>query len=540
MAINCKKYIENFLKIKDKNSQIIPFILNEPQLELYNTIKRLKQEHKPVRIIILKARQMGFSTLTEGILFKEVVTRHNVSAGIITHEAKATNNLFTMSKLFYDNLPEPIKPSIKNRNAQELIFNNETNTGLNSKITCMTAGDGAGRSGTYNFLHLSEFAFWQGDKKEAYISLMQTVPKNENSMVIIESTANGYEYFKELWDMAVRGETDYIPFFIGWNKLSEYQLPYTGFELTEEEKDLQRIYNVSLEQLEWRRWCIRNNCGNDINVFKQEYPINPEEAFLSSGSCFFNKEQVIKRINELKVTPVKGQFKYSYNSITDTITDITFEESQDGYIEVLEKPKDNFPYVIGGDTSGEGSDYFVGQVLDNTSGRQVAILHKQFDADEYTRQMYCLGKWYNNALIGIEANFDTYPIKYLEKLGYRKQYIRTREDTYTGKTSKAYGFKTTSITRPLILSELQAIVNDNIELIGDKKTLNEMLVFIKNEKGRPEAQEGAHDDLVMALAIAYYIREQQENRVKIDITILQENIKKDFGVEFSDEDDEVF
>jgi hypothetical protein len=540
MPINTKKYIEAYLKIKNKNSQIIPFILNEPQQELYNKIKELKQQHKPVRILILKARQMGFSTLTEAILFKEVVTRHNVNAGIITHEAKATNNLFAMSKLYYDNLPEPIKPSIRNRNAQELFFNNENNTGLNSKITCMTAGDGAGRSGTYNFLHLSEFAFWSGDKKEAFISLMQTVPNNENSMVIIESTANGYEYFKELWDKAVRKESDFIPFFIGWNKLKEYSMPYTGFTLTEEEKALQSKYNVTLDQLEWRRWCIRNNCGGDVDVFKQEYPINPEEAFLSSGSCYFNKEKIINRINELNVSPIKGQFVYDYDSRTDTISNIRFETNENGFIELLIKPQSNYPYVIGGDTSGEGSDYFVAQVLDNTSGRQVAVLHKQFDADEYTRQVYCLGKYYNNALVGIEANFDTFPIKYLERLGYDKQFIRKKEDSFTGKINKSFGFKTDKITRPLILSELQAIVNDHIELIGDKDTLEEMLNFIKNEHGRAEAQQGAHDDLVMALAIAHYIRPQQAYDVKIDVKILQENIRKDFGASFSDEEDQVF
>ena len=532
MPINTKKYIENFLKIKDKNSKIIPFILNEPQQELYNKIKELKHEHKPVRILILKARQMGFSTLTEAILFKEVVTKHNVSAGIITHEAKATNNLFAMSKLYYDNLPEPIKPAIRNRNAQELFFNNENSTGLNSKITCMTAGDGAGRSGTYNFLHLSEFAFWNGDKKEAYISLMQTVPNNENSMVIIESTANGYEYFKELWDKAVRKESDFIPFFVGWNKLTEYQMPYTGFKLTEEEKELQNKYNVSLEQLEWRRWCIRNNCGGDIDIFKQEYPINPEEAFLSSGACYFNKEKIINRINELKVEPVKGEFVYDYDNITDKISNIRFKTSENGFITLFMMPQSNYPYVIGGDTSGEGSDYFVAQVLDNTSGRQVAVLHKQFDADEYTRQVYCLGKYYNNALVGIEANFDTFPIKYLERLGYEKQFVRKKEDSFTGKINKSFGFKTDKITRPLILSELQAIVNDHIELINDKTTLDEMINFIKNERGRAEAQQGSHDDLVMALAIAYYIRPQQDYDVKINVRVLQENIRKDFGVEF--------
>lgn len=353
MSINTKLYIEEYLKIRDKKSKIIAFKLNEPQMKLYNTIKRLKQENKPVRILVLKARQMGFSTLTEAILFKEVATKSNVTAGIITHESKATNNLFNMSKLYYDNLPEAIKPSIMNRNAQELIFNTKENTGLNSKITCMTAGNGAGRSGTYNFLHLSEFAFWEGDKKEAFISLMQTVPNTSDSMVIVESTANGFEYFKELWDKAVNKETDFIPFFVGWNELVEYQIPYTGFELTKEEIELQRMYNLSLDQLEWRRWCIRNNCGGDIQVFKQEYPINPEEAFISTGKCYFDKEILIKRIQETKnVKPIKqGYFDFNYDGLS--ISNIKWVDDSDGAIKIYKDVENNVPYVLSGDTSGE-------------------------------------------------------------------------------------------------------------------------------------------------------------------------------------------
>ena len=123
MNINTKKYIEEFLKIRDKNSQIIDFKLNLPQQKLYNVIKEQKKLGKPVRIIILKARQMGFSTLTEGILFKETVTKKNINTGIITHVEEATTNLFNMSKLFYNELPEGFKPQILNSNAKELIFN---------------------------------------------------------------------------------------------------------------------------------------------------------------------------------------------------------------------------------------------------------------------------------------------------------------------------------------------------------------------------------------------------------------------------------
>lgn len=145
--------------------------------------------------------------------------------------------------------------------------------------------------------------------------------------------------------------------------------------------------------------------------------------------------------------------------------------------------------------------------------------------------MYCLGIYYNTALEGIEANFSTFPIKELERLKYQKQFVREREDSYTNKPVKAYGFKTTAVTRPLILAQLQAIVNDSIGLINDKETLEEMLTFVRNEKGRPEAQDGAHDDLVMALAIAYYIRTQQDMTVKVNKQSLEYNIMKDFGFE---------
>ena len=165
-------------------------------------------------------------------------------------------------------------------------------------------------------------------------------------------------------------------------------------------------------------------------------------------------------------------------------------------------------YCIGGDTAGEGSDFFTGHVLDAKTGVQVATLRHQFDADQYTRQMYCLGKYYKDALIGIEANFDSYPIMELQRLGYLKQYTREAQDTYTGKTEKRFGFKTTSLTRPTIISKLIEIVREHCETINDKDTLEELLTIIRNEKGRIEAPEGGHDDNMMGLAIAHHIRDQ--------------------------------
>jgi phage terminase large subunit len=132
----------------------------------------------------------------------------------------------------------------------------------------------------------------------------------------------------------------------------------------------------------------------------------------------------------------------------------------------------------------------------------------QFDADQYTRQVYCLGKYYKDALIGIEANFDSYPLRELQRIGYTNQYVRQYQDTYTGKTEKRFGFKTTSLTRPTIISRLIAIVREECHKINDKDTLEELLTIVRNEKGRIEAPEGGHDDQLMGLAIAYEVREQ--------------------------------
>ena len=531
MSINTKAYIENYIKIRDKNNNIVPLELNEPQLKYYNVIKKMHQARKPIRIIILKARQMGFSTETEAIIFKNVVTHHNYNAGIVAHKEDSTANLFNMSKRMLEYLPEDIKPERKKSNAKELVFNNEQGTGLDSRMKVMTAGGkGIGRSDTFTALHLSELAFWEGDKKVTMTGLLQAVPNTPDSMIIIESTANGYEYFKEMWDRAVAGESDFYPLFIGWNELKEYSMPYTGFDLTQEERELKEQYNLTLEQLTWRRWCIKNNCSGDINQFKQEYPICPEEAFLSTGNCYFNKENIINRINTAPEPLVKGKFTCYYDGIR--IRNQKFLEQEDGNIKIYEYPQKRVPYVLGGDTAGEGSDYFTAHVINNITGKQVAVLKQQYNEIEYVKQVYCLGMFYNCALIGLENNFSTYPTQKLAELNYPNQFVRKKEDQYNNKYEKSFGFKTTSITRPYILGLLQEIVHDNIDVIQDKETLREMLTFIVNDKGRAEAEEGYHDDLVMALAISYYIRGQQDYKKserESKYKDIQEQIDKIFG-----------
>lgn len=508
MNINTKKYIENYIKIRDKKGSIVNFKLNAPQQKLYDVIKQQKKDKKPVRVIILKARQMGFSTLTESILFKDTVTKFNRRTGIITHLDTATTNLFNMSKLMLDNLPNELKPSIKNSNAKELIFDNDEGTGLKSKIKCMTAGtSGVGRSDTFDNLHLSELAFWQGDVTATLTGLFQAVPNLPDTMIIIESTANGYEKFKELWDQAVSGESDFYPLFVAWHELPEYSMPYSGFKLTKEEEELKEIYNLTNDQLEWRRWCIRNNCQGDIEQFRQEYPASPEEAFISTGRCIFDKEEIIKRLRYVPKPIKQGYFTYNEEEARkNNMTDIKWINDRSGCIKIYKVP--NVPamtkYVIGGDTAGDTlGDEFSSDVIDAKTLEQVATLEMQTDEDLYAKQMYCLGMYYGKALISLETNYSTYPQKKLEELLYPNFYIREVVDRYDKTTSKQYGFNTNKKTKPLILSHLVELVREDVSIFNSEKTLRQMLTMVKKENGKIEAEDGYHDDKVMSLAIAH-------------------------------------
>lgn len=519
---NTRLYIEHFLKIKTKESKIVPFRMNEAQRRLYALVEQLREEGKPVRIIILKARQMGFSTLTEGLIYQDTATKENVNSLIITHKDEATTNLFNMSKLFHTH--NPMRPMTRNSNAKELIFQNPSKNqkelarkpGLNSRIKCTTAGGkGVGRSDTLRNVHASEAAFWTGDAAETLSGLLQAVPSSPGTMVIIESTANGFNFFKNLWDAAKNGENDFIPFFAAWHEMNEYRMPYHGEVLTAEEIDLKKAYNLDEEQLMWRRWCIKNNCGGDIDKFHQEYPATPEEAFIATGTGVFDNKAIVLRIltTENEPTPRRGRFHYEEGRerLDDIrLRNIIFADAADGEICIFKEPEERRPYTIGGDTAGEGSDYFTAQVIDNITGEQVARLRWQrCDEDDYAKQVYCLGRYYNTALIALEVNYSTHPQKVLEYLHYPRFYVREVMDTFTGQLRKSFGFQTNSLTRPVLIASLAEYVRDNLAGIHDADTLRECLTFIRTKNGRAEAEQGEHDDLLLAFGIALMARGQQ-------------------------------
>ena len=489
-------YIQANLKIKTKDARLAPLEMNTAQSRLLDALEKQDAEGKPMRVIILKARQLGFSTITEAVIFHEAATRRNVNGLVVAHQDDSTKRLFEMTRRYYENLPDPLKPMTKASNAQEIVFDNPDknearrakNPGLHSRIRCQTAGGrGIGRGDTLRMVHLSEFAFWPGEKADTLIGILQAVPSERGTLVVIESTANGYDAFHDLWERAVRGESDFLPMFFPWFEMEEYRKPVPpGTEWTEKEQELAKRFVLDEQQLAWRRWCIANNCGGDEDKFRQEYPSYPEEAFLTSGRPVFDADALEERLQQ-ELEPVRtGQFTYDQDPANPAkIGRIRWEDRADGCVKIYEDPVRGRPYVIGGDTAGTGSDWFTGQVIDNASGRQVAVLRHQYDEDVYARQIYCLGRFYNWALLGVEVNYSTYPVKMLAMLRYPKLYVRQIPDTYKMKFREAYGWETNSRTRPLAIAGLVQAFRDDPEMVADRETLKEMKVFHYNDDHRP-------------------------------------------------------
>ncbi|MDR1574103.1 MAG: hypothetical protein LBS24_07315 [Clostridiales Family XIII bacterium] len=527
-VLNPDEYIPAFLRIRTKEGGYAKLLPNPPQTRLRAAIRAAEASGAPVRIVILKARQMGFSTYTEAEIFHRAVTGRLVRASIIAHSAEATANLYEMTRRFYDGLPDELRPSVRASNAREIVFDapltrgkgEKPGPGLGSRIRCLTAGNAtAGRSDTLTCLHVSEYAFWEGKgtttKAMILQGVLQSVPAIPRSMIVIESTANGYDEFKDLWDDASEGISGYVPLFFPWHEMPEYTMAYTGFELTAEERELKAKHGLSNDRLEWRRQCIKTNCNNDSNVFRQEYPSTPEEAFIITGSPVFDAEKITARLDELRhAAPLaSGRFAYrKKNGAVDPAT-VKWTDDERGEIRLFERPEERTPYVVGGDTAGEGSDFFTGVCLNAVTMRQAATLKHQYDEDLYAEQMFCLGMFYNRALLAPEINFSVYPVKVLQRMGYPRLFVRMAVGGMSEKAESKFGFRTDAVTRPMIIAELTEYVREHAELISDRAVLREMLDFVRNDKGRPEAREGRHDDLVIAYAIAVHVRQYQSQKL---------------------------
>lgn len=518
--------IEIAFYIVDKKRKTVPFFFNEVQKDFLEQLELLGTS-KP--FFILKGRQQGFTSVITAIQLSYAIVRKNFSGFTMANQSINTLAIFNdKARSVYDRLPAELKPHEKFNSRNELFFDK-----LNSSWRVATATDQIGRGFTFNFVHFSEVAFYECDLSTLQAGIGEAI--TSDAIQVYESTANGFNQAKDLWDS---GSCHNL--FYEWWRSPEYRSTEYEYLETNDAWLLERIKvlkdkGCDKEQITW--YCKKYDSYLDKNTIKQEYPITPIEAFISSGDCVFDKESINNQLalysgsNDLK----KGYFEYKKEAtpVTDSngtmvdvewrIKDIQFVDSKDGYITLHDMPRTKTdsrgyvthkaPYVIGGDTAGTGKDYFTAKVIDNTNGKTVATFHKQnIDEDLYAEQLYCLGQYYNEALIGIEINYSRQPMRVLQKkYNYPNLYVRERLDGVSDKPMLDYGFETTSRTKPIIIGELVEFMRNNSWAEVDVPTLKEMTTFVKKDNGKLEALDGCHDDLVMALAIAHFISKKQTN-----------------------------
>ena len=524
--------IELAFHIVDKHKDTVPFFFNEVQADF---IAKLEAHGTARPFNVLKGRQQGFTSLITAIQTSFAIVRKNFSGMTLADCADNTRAIFNdKARMVYERLPDALKPSERFNSKNELFFDK-----LNSSWRVQVASEQVGRSRTLNFVHYSEAAFYKCSLAAIQKSIGEACTKD--ALRVYESTANGYNEYRDLWKSG-----SCVNLFYEWWRSAEYRR--TDHSVLGAIKDTWLLDRVKVlrekgldeDQIAW--YVDKYNGYIDKNSIRQEYPCTPDEAFVASGGSVFDVDAINNRLIELDALPSPrvGEFVYRKESApmldgsgrvvgyTDKLLDIKFVEKRDGCVTLHREPevkKDNqgrvvlqAPYVLGGDSAGTGEDYYTGKVIDNRTGHTVATLRRQrWNDDLYGEQMYCLGWYYNEALIGIETNYSRVPMRRLADLEYPHLYLRERVDGVTDSVEMVHGFETTSKTKPIIINGLITAMREDPTIECDRETLAEMMTFVRKENGRTEAILGYHDDLVMALAIAHFIGSQQAvDMVKVE------------------------
>jgi hypothetical protein len=397
---------------------------------------------EPIRAIVLKARKLGFSTWTQCKMIQRVTQTPDYRALVLAQDRRTAGDLFNIGKTIYDNLPDDgihgpvgLKPRQTGR-AKMRLMELENHSYYQSDSAREFE---AGRGLTLHALHLSELAFYP-DAQRKLTGLLNAVPNEPNTMIVIESTANGQNYFKELWDKATSGESDYIAFFSPWFEEPSYRKQFandvehedflaaigTG-PYGEDEHELQEVYSLDAAQLAWRRWKIRNDFNGDLDRFRQEFPATALEAFMATGRHVFPVHLIRRVARDSVREPIAtgtlnatATFKRASRGVTvDVPSAVEFRQARidddraPGW-RIWQHPEprtDDQPagqYVIGVDASGgdqrsEQTAYHVIEVVDHKTRQQCAEYRSQIDPDLLAFEIYLAALHYNQPWVAVDC-----------------------------------------------------------------------------------------------------------------------------------------
>ena len=527
--------LSNLYWITTKDGTKEVFKMNRAQKHFFDTYINIPFPY--YRHIILKARQLGFTTLIDLIGFDHILFGPNKHAIIIAHKVTEATEIFDKKIEFaLRNMADDIKDAffkISHRSSRKIqvLTDYGPNEGSTSSITVSVSG----RSGTFHFVHISEFAkmcvAFPRRAEEVEMGTFPTVPFD--GFIFIESTAEGmagryYEIFQENWLTREKitpqlSQVQFVPHFYNWQyddmemKKIREPIPVSSMEVCQEidwasyqlEHSLSDI-EITYYYMKWLQFGGKNS-PDAVKKLMQEFPTTQEEAFLATGQNYFPTAKIAKLLPDVKKGE-RGELGY------DTAGAVMFNPTSAGSLEIFNKPEKGMKYIIGGDTS-EGlahGDYQILYVINHKTEDCDALYRSKVSPDELALEAYKLGKFYNFALLGVEVNKDGLWVNdALDKMGYINLYYRKVFDDITKKLTKFFGWKTSGSTRPFQLAALLAVFFRK-ESGFPALLLGEMFTFVRNVKGKPEAMDKKNDDVIMAAAIGYAIL--QEQGVYIDNT----------------------
>ncbi len=508
--------IINELKVltKERGTVRLGDVINPAQEQLVNEAERELYEYGQIRIIVLKARQMGQSTIIEAIIFALSILYQDFQSLIVSHESESAEHILGMTKRYWTTYPFKRFHDEQYNGRKQLAWSD-----LGSNIVVATAKNiGAGRSKTLHALHASEVAFWD-NPDELITGLRQAIPSIGLTAIFFESTANGIgNFYHATWQDAKLKRNEFTPMFFPWfwdpmytahNIPRHSQGAYSNLRDPDDDEKKLISMGVTEAKLLWRRWAIANLCQNNLDKFKQEYPSTPEEAFLSTGRNVFPLNDLLAHYQPMK--PKVGFLRRIGR-------DIHFIEDRQGSLKVYRSPsadKSWGVYLTGADpTHTTVGDEACAQVINRRTLEQAAVLNAHLDPIEFGVQLYLLGEWYNMSLIAPEAEGPGYAtIGHLLGSNYPFVWESQKIDKTPGKVSMdLFGWRTTSTTKHAAIGRLINLLAQPLTRIGttvygllihDEDTFTEMKDYVTDEHGGFMNGDGSKfDDCVMALGIA--------------------------------------
>lgn len=449
-----KFYLENFTKIKGKVPGMMPFILNEAQKDLFNSLNAYS------RVMILKARQMGFSTAVTGYLYHKTITTPGTNTALIGYNSDLTAELLDKVKTFYRTTPHSMRPQIQYNSKYEISF-----PAIDSKILVLPSSENVGRGYTLHNVLCTELAFWE-KAEEKMLAIENAVPRD--GKIIIESTPNAIgNLYHRMW----MSDNGYQKNQYGW---------WWGY--TEEEIEV-----------------IRRRINNPMR-FAQEYGLE----FLSSGRPVFAAD-LIRRLRK-GILRVGDKAKSVATIEGEELFESVVTMREDG-LTVYFPPRPGRTYVAGVDVAEgvTGGDYSTFVVWDRESGEEVAFYRGYMAPDRFGAILNTWGRMYNNALLVVEINnHGLTTVTALKNLVYPQLYFRPAKFDQMGTSyTDRLGWKTTKVTRPLMIDDFREALLDESITIHSERTLDEMLTFVFDDGGNMISQSSFHDDCIFAAAIGF-------------------------------------